>query len=152
MRICVLCDCLRLKHERACIDTGGRKRSGEGSECFLGLDRDMALCRRLVKAAEDESVCSPPTEALVVQSPVCFHLVSFPQGKFIKKNKKTLQHWKLSLCPHLDIFLSIKSPKSCAILSYMNLRVHERIITHMKLCTASALFSFLFVIYISGLF
>lgn len=57
------------------------KRRDKDSECFLALNKDMALCGQLVKAAEDESESSPLTGALVVQSPVWFHLVSLVQGK-----------------------------------------------------------------------
>lgn len=48
----------------------------------------MVLCRQLVKAAEDESESSPLIGALVVQSPVWFHLVSLAQGEYGKKEKK----------------------------------------------------------------
>lgn len=45
----------------------------------------MVLCRQLVKAAENESESSPLTAAIVVQSPVWFHLVRRAQGKKEKK-------------------------------------------------------------------
>lgn len=77
----------------------------------------MVLCRQLVKAAEDESESSPLTGGLVVQSPVWFHLVSLAQGKYEKKKKKKVLHRKSSLCPRLDIFLSIKSPGGSMIIS-----------------------------------
>lgn len=86
-------------------------------ECCLALDKDMALCRRLVKAAEDESESSPLTGALVVRSPVWFHLVSLAQGKFKKKKFFKTLHRKSFPCPHLDIFLSIKSPRGSTIIS-----------------------------------
>ena len=59
----------------------GEPREDKDSERRLALNKDVALCRRLVKAAEDESESSPLTGALVVQSPVWFHLVSLAQGK-----------------------------------------------------------------------
>lgn len=66
----------------------GENRRDKGIECCLELNKDMSLCRRLVKAAEDESESSTLTGALVVRSPVWFHLVSLAQGKFKKKKKK----------------------------------------------------------------
>lgn len=54
----------------------GAKRGDKDSVHCFALDKGMALCRRLVNAAEDESESSPLTGAPVVQSPVWFHLVS----------------------------------------------------------------------------
>lgn len=81
---------------------------GKDRECCFALDKDIALCRCLVKAAEDESESSPLTEALVVRGLVWFHLVCLPQGKS-KKERSTGSH-------HLDIFPSIKLPESYTVI------------------------------------
>lgn len=50
------------------MDQKQRAKSGDKDrESCLALDKDMALCRVLVKAAEDESESSLLTGALVVR-------------------------------------------------------------------------------------
>lgn len=97
---------------------------GKDRECCFALDKDIALCRCLVKAAEDESESSPLTEALVVRGLVWFHLVCLPQGK----SKKRVKHRKPSPSHHLDIFPSIKLPESYTVIFC------PKILSHLKLC------------------
>lgn len=68
-------------------ERGEREKGEEGRgeiktvNTALVWTKTRPFCRQLVKAAEDESESSPLTGALVVPSPVRFHLVSLAQGK-----------------------------------------------------------------------
>lgn len=105
---------------------GDRGRRRRARRRWTDSERCLALALRgaLVKAAEDESESSPLTGALVVPSPVWFHLVSLAQGKWKEEKREYWRAGSLSVSSFWH-FHSIKSAGFSTFTSCRQLKWHQ---------------------------